>query len=141
MAAAWWSQAHHSCQRAKSRMLLAKWIHLIWYQDSYVPENNCYKPLKMIENLDLKTHHRSIFFSCMHALRKKKVVSCCMCSFLLLPPHDPGIDLQAFVQAWATACADTRSPVILVPSGKTFLIGEITLLGPCKSRIDFRVNC
>ncbi|THU52337.1 hypothetical protein C4D60_Mb10t02950 [Musa balbisiana] len=63
-----------------------------------------------------------------------------MCSFLLLPPHDPGIDLQAFVQAWATACADTRSPVILVPSGKTFLIGEITLLGPCKSRIDFRLQ-
>ncbi|CAL9771866.1 unnamed protein product [Musa acuminata subsp. burmannicoides] len=102
MAAAWWSQAHHSCQRAKSRMLLAKWIQLIWYQDSY------YR------------------------------VACC--SFLLLPPHDPGIDLQAFVQAWAAACADTGSPVILVPSGKTFLIGEITLSGPCKSSIDFRLQ-
>ncbi|CAL9771868.1 unnamed protein product [Musa acuminata subsp. burmannicoides] len=102
MAAAWWSQAHHSCQRAKSRMLLAKWIQLIWYQDSY------YR------------------------------VACC--SFLLLPPHDRGIDLQAFVQAWAAACADTRSPVILVPSGKTFLIGEITLSGPCNSSIDFRLQ-
>ncbi|CAL9102267.1 unnamed protein product [Musa textilis] len=50
------------------------------------------------------------------------------------------IDLQALVQAWAAACADDRSPVLLVPPGKTLLIRETQLSGPCKSSMDLRLQ-
>ncbi|RWW30247.1 hypothetical protein GW17_00005180, partial [Ensete ventricosum] len=32
----------------------------------------------------------------------------------------------------------TRTPVLLVPPGKTFLIGETQLSGPCNSSVDFQ---
>ncbi|KAJ8480356.1 hypothetical protein OPV22_024083 [Ensete ventricosum] len=49
-------------------------------------------------------------------------------------------DTNAFVQAWAAACADTIRPVLLVPPGKTFLIGETQLSGPCNSSVDFQLQ-
>ncbi|KAJ9555168.1 hypothetical protein OSB04_009782, partial [Centaurea solstitialis] len=43
-------------------------------------------------------------------------------------------DSKAFLQAWADLCKDTSpNPTLIVPSGKTFLIGPVSFNGPCKS--------
>ncbi|CAN4119929.1 unnamed protein product [Withania somnifera] len=45
--------------------------------------------------------------------------------------HD---DTQAFKQAWRAVCSDeNQNPSMLIPSGRSFLIGPITFQGPCKS--------
>ncbi|XP_076923537.1 exopolygalacturonase clone GBGA483-like [Bidens hawaiensis] len=42
-------------------------------------------------------------------------------------------DTNAFNQAWAGVCNDTsRYPTLVIPPGKTFLIGLIMFNGPCK---------
>ncbi|KAH6799039.1 hypothetical protein C2S51_035523, partial [Perilla frutescens var. frutescens] len=43
-------------------------------------------------------------------------------------------DTNAFVKAWEKICASSSSPVMRVPSKKTFLIQPLQFIGPCKSR-------
>ncbi|KAG6493584.1 hypothetical protein ZIOFF_048576 [Zingiber officinale] len=44
-------------------------------------------------------------------------------------------DTQAFLKGWNAVCADAGAPTLLVPSGKTFLLSQITFSGPCKAKI------
>ncbi|KAF7068513.1 hypothetical protein CFC21_074261 [Triticum aestivum] len=51
--------------------------------------------------------------------------------------HD---DTQALAKAWSAACSSSRPAVLLVPKGKTYLLNSITLSGPCRSSIVFKVK-
>uniref|UniRef100_A0A453M6G2 Polygalacturonase n=1 Tax=Aegilops tauschii subsp. strangulata TaxID=200361 RepID=A0A453M6G2_AEGTS len=51
--------------------------------------------------------------------------------------HD---DTQALARAWNAACSSSRPAVLLVPKGKTYLLKAITLSGPCRSSIVFKVK-
>lgn len=45
--------------------------------------------------------------------------------------HD---DTHAFKQAWEAVCSDeNQNPSMLIPRGRSFLVGPITFQGPCKS--------
>ncbi|KAL2923618.1 Polygalacturonase [Bienertia sinuspersici] len=47
-------------------------------------------------------------------------------------------DTQAFVKAWDEACSSSNA-IFLVPSGKTYLLKQITFKGPCKSSLTIKV--
>ncbi|XP_078175128.1 polygalacturonase-2-like [Carex rostrata] len=49
-------------------------------------------------------------------------------------------DTRAFLMTWNDACKDERSPILLFPSGKNFLINKIRLEGPCRSNITIQVD-
>ncbi|KAH9666654.1 polygalacturonase ADPG1 [Citrus sinensis] len=43
-------------------------------------------------------------------------------------------DSMAFIKAWNNTCSATaKSPTMVIPKGKTFLVHPITFTGPCKS--------
>ncbi|KAH9715028.1 polygalacturonase ADPG1 [Citrus sinensis] len=43
-------------------------------------------------------------------------------------------DSMAFIKAWNNTCSATaKSPTMVIPKGKTFLVRPITFAGPCKS--------
>ncbi|KAG2620782.1 hypothetical protein PVAP13_3NG201178 [Panicum virgatum] len=50
----------------------------------------------------------------------------------------------AFQKAWAEACSSANSSaqpaVVLVPAGRSYLLKETSLSGPCKSRVTFRLE-
>uniref|UniRef100_A0A7N0U797 Polygalacturonase n=1 Tax=Kalanchoe fedtschenkoi TaxID=63787 RepID=A0A7N0U797_KALFE len=46
---------------------------------------------------------------------------------------------QAFLKAWASACASTSPSTVYVPKGD-FLVNAISLNGPCKNRISFQMD-
>ncbi|VFQ82267.1 unnamed protein product [Cuscuta campestris] len=48
-------------------------------------------------------------------------------------------DTQAFEKAWADACKAEGS-TLLVPSGHKFLVGQISLVGPCKTNMIFQLD-
>ncbi|KAF3789071.1 Polygalacturonase, partial [Nymphaea thermarum] len=39
----------------------------------------------------------------------------------------------AFLAAWNETCGSTGNPTLLIPSGKTYLVGPVTFSGPCKA--------
>lgn len=48
---------------------------------------------------------------------------------------------QAFVKTWNATCNDSDTPTMIIPDGKTFLVHQVTLVGPCKStNVNFQVN-
>ncbi|RLN29621.1 hypothetical protein C2845_PM05G18070 [Panicum miliaceum] len=49
-------------------------------------------------------------------------------------------DTAAFQNAWAQACSSAQPAVVLVPTGKSYLLKETSLSGPCKSRVTFRLE-
>ncbi|KAG2629315.1 polygalacturonase ADPG2-like [Panicum virgatum] len=49
-------------------------------------------------------------------------------------------DTAAFQKAWAQACSSAQPAVVLVPAGRSYLLGETSLSGPCKSRVTFRLD-
>ncbi|XP_009605359.1 polygalacturonase-like [Nicotiana tabacum] len=53
---------------------------------------------------------------------------------------DGGTDsTTAFLRAWSAACSSISPANVYVPRG-TFLIRTVTFTGPCRSRIEFRVD-
>lgn len=46
---------------------------------------------------------------------------------------------KAFLKAWRSACNDTQSPTLVVPSQNKFLLSQILFQGPCKSSIHVQV--
>ncbi|CAM0877111.1 unnamed protein product [Alopecurus aequalis] len=49
-------------------------------------------------------------------------------------------DTQALAKAWNAACSSSRPAVLLVPTGKSYLLKPITLSGPCKSTVTFMLE-
>ncbi|KAE8794435.1 Polygalacturonase ADPG1 [Hordeum vulgare] len=50
-------------------------------------------------------------------------------------------DSKAFEETWNSACSDSGGgATVYVPAGRTFLLGEIRLQGPCKSPITVQVD-
>ncbi|RLM98685.1 hypothetical protein C2845_PM06G28710 [Panicum miliaceum] len=49
-------------------------------------------------------------------------------------------DTAAFQNAWALACSSAQPAVVLVPAGRSYLLKETSLSGPCKSRVTFRLD-
>ncbi|CAM0879842.1 unnamed protein product [Alopecurus aequalis] len=49
-------------------------------------------------------------------------------------------DSKAFAETWKEACCNAGSPVMLVPRGRTFLLREIRLEGPCQSPITVKLD-
>nr|XP_019703746.2 polygalacturonase ADPG1-like [Elaeis guineensis] len=49
-------------------------------------------------------------------------------------------DAQAFMDTWNEACADSKAPTFLVPSGYTFLVDQLYFQGPCRSFINAQVD-
>ncbi|KAG1334150.1 putative polygalacturonase ADPG1-like [Cocos nucifera] len=49
-------------------------------------------------------------------------------------------DTQGFLKAWDAACLDSRSPTLVIPPGKTFLLSQISFEGPCNSSIHVQVG-
>ncbi|CAH1451927.1 unnamed protein product [Lactuca virosa] len=42
-------------------------------------------------------------------------------------------DSEAFIQAWTDLCGDSSSdPTLIIPSDMTFLISQVTFMGPCE---------
>ncbi|KAM6550439.1 hypothetical protein CsatB_000247 [Cannabis sativa] len=55
-------------------------------------------------------------------------------------PNGQSDSTEAFLQAWAAACASTESALIYVPKGR-YLLRPLIFLGPCKSpHIMFRID-
>ncbi|CAN4090446.1 unnamed protein product [Withania somnifera] len=48
-------------------------------------------------------------------------------------------DIDAFISAWKAAC-QVESAVLLAPEDRTFMITSTIFSGPCKPRLEFRVN-
>ncbi|KAH0773920.1 hypothetical protein KY290_011057 [Solanum tuberosum] len=46
---------------------------------------------------------------------------------------------SAFLRAWSAACRSTSQPNVYIPRG-TFLVRTLNLNGPCKRRIEFRID-
>lgn len=46
---------------------------------------------------------------------------------------------SAFLRAWSSACHSTSQPNVYIPRG-TFLVRTLNLNGPCKRRIEFRID-
>ncbi|KAL1553026.1 galacturonan 1,4-alpha-galacturonidase [Salvia divinorum] len=46
-------------------------------------------------------------------------------------------DAMALVQAWNAGCDAPGASKVLVPAGKTFMMGEVVLTGPCKGQKPF----
>ncbi|XP_034581022.1 polygalacturonase ADPG2 [Setaria viridis] len=49
-------------------------------------------------------------------------------------------DTGAFQNAWAQACSSEQPAVLLVPAGKSYLVKETSLSGPCKSKVTFKLE-
>ncbi|VAH58482.1 probable polygalacturonase At1g80170 isoform X1 [Triticum aestivum] len=49
-------------------------------------------------------------------------------------------DSKAFEETWDSACRDSGGATVYVPEGRTFLLGETKLQGPCKSPITMQVD-
>uniref|UniRef100_A0A453EBC7 Uncharacterized protein n=1 Tax=Aegilops tauschii subsp. strangulata TaxID=200361 RepID=A0A453EBC7_AEGTS len=62
-------------------------------------------------------------------------------SYLLTYLHPPPLSCrQAFEETWDSACRDSGGATLYVPEGRTFLLGETKLQGPCKSPITLQVK-
>ncbi|WMV59369.1 hypothetical protein MTR67_052754 [Solanum verrucosum] len=46
---------------------------------------------------------------------------------------------SAFLRAWSSACHSTSQPNVYIPRG-TYLVRTLNLNGPCKRRIEFRID-
>ncbi|URE32721.1 Cytochrome b5-like Heme/Steroid binding domain [Musa troglodytarum] len=49
-------------------------------------------------------------------------------------------DTQAFTNAWNAVCSDAAAPTFVVPSGMTFLLGQVVFQGPCKSNVHVEIS-
>jgi polygalacturonase len=49
-------------------------------------------------------------------------------------------DTGAFQNAWSQACSSAKPAVLLVPAGKSYLVKETSLSGPCKSKVTFKLE-
>ncbi|CAN6219207.1 unnamed protein product [Urochloa humidicola] len=50
-------------------------------------------------------------------------------------------DTDAFQKAWTEACSSTQPAVVVVPAGKSYLLQETSLSGPCKSsKVTFKLE-
>uniref|UniRef100_A0A2C9V075 Polygalacturonase n=1 Tax=Manihot esculenta TaxID=3983 RepID=A0A2C9V075_MANES len=50
-------------------------------------------------------------------------------------------DTLAFVKTWNATCNDSDTPTMIIPDGKTFLVHQVTLAGPCKStNVNFQLS-
>ncbi|CAN6205726.1 unnamed protein product [Urochloa humidicola] len=50
-------------------------------------------------------------------------------------------DTGAFQKAWSEACSSSQPAVMVVPAGKSYLLQETSLSGPCKSsKVTFRLE-
>lgn len=49
-------------------------------------------------------------------------------------------DTQAFLDAWAAACASAEQAVLAVPAGKFYRIWPVQLAGPCKEKLKLLVR-
>jgi len=47
--------------------------------------------------------------------------------------------LQAFSSAWNATCGAAMPSTMIIPSGKTFLLGPVVFSGPCKSLVHLQV--
>ncbi|KAJ9555165.1 hypothetical protein OSB04_009779 [Centaurea solstitialis] len=49
-------------------------------------------------------------------------------------------DSNAFVRAWTDVCKDKSNPILIIPSGKTFLTSCLYFSGPCSSpRVEIKL--
>ncbi|XP_051222911.1 probable polygalacturonase At1g80170 [Lolium perenne] len=49
-------------------------------------------------------------------------------------------DAKAFAATWNATCGDSCSPTMVIPGGKTFLLSQIMLDGPCKSPVSVELD-
>ncbi|XP_051222910.1 polygalacturonase ADPG2 [Lolium perenne] len=49
-------------------------------------------------------------------------------------------DAKAFAATWNATCGDSYSPTMVIPGGKTFLLSQIRLDGPCKSPVTVELD-
>ncbi|KAM0822402.1 hypothetical protein ACQ4PT_071510 [Festuca glaucescens] len=49
-------------------------------------------------------------------------------------------DAKAFAATWNATCGDSRSPTMVIPGGRTFLLSQIRLDGPCKSPVTVQLD-
>ncbi|KAF8756305.1 hypothetical protein HU200_011126 [Digitaria exilis] len=49
-------------------------------------------------------------------------------------------DTGAFHKAWAEACSSAQPATVLVPAGKSYLLKETSLSGPCKSKVTLKLD-
>ncbi|XP_051179282.1 probable polygalacturonase At1g80170 isoform X2 [Lolium perenne] len=49
-------------------------------------------------------------------------------------------DAKAFAATWNATCRDSSSPTMVIPGGRTFLLSQIRLNGPCKSPVTVQLD-
>ncbi|KAM0883239.1 hypothetical protein ACQ4PT_031769 [Festuca glaucescens] len=49
-------------------------------------------------------------------------------------------DAKAFAATWNATCGDSSGPSMVIPGGRTFLLSQIRLDGPCKSPITVQLD-
>ncbi|KAM0879051.1 hypothetical protein ACQ4PT_034501 [Festuca glaucescens] len=61
-------------------------------------------------------------------------------SYNVVDFHAAGDGNTAFAATWNATCSDSSSPTMLIPGGRTFLLSEIRLRGPCSSPITVQLD-